>query len=194
SGADSAAAPDYARALNGNVRGLRIGVPESYFFNNVHPEVAAALRRALALLKEMGAGLVDVTVRNAEMCSPASTVILGSESTAFHEKRLKESADLFDPLVRERLEAGAFYSATDYIKALRVRTLLKDEMLRLFQTCDVLMLPAGNAAPKLAEEIVETDVPPNPPPPARPDSFNLANVTGIPAIVLPCGFTAGPPV
>ena len=194
SSADSAAVPDYARALNGNVRGLRIGVPESYFFNNVHPETDAALRRALALLKEMGAGLVDVTVRNAELCSPASAVILGSESAAFHEKRLKGSADLFDPLVRERLEAGAFYSATDYIKALRVRTLLKAEMRRIFQTCDVLMLPAGNAAPKLAEEIVETDVPPNPPPPARPDSFNLANVTGIPAIVLPCGFTAGPPV
>ena len=192
--AASAAVPDYARALSGNVKGLRIGVPASYFFNNVHPETDAALRRALALLKEMGAVLVDVTVRHAELCSPASAVILGSESAAFHEKRLKGSADLFDPLVRERLEAGGFYSATDYIKALRVRTLLKNEMRRVFQTCDVLMLPAGNAAPKLTEEIVETDVLPNPPPPARPDSFNLANVTGIPAIVLPCGFTAGPPV
>jgi aspartyl-tRNA(Asn)/glutamyl-tRNA(Gln) amidotransferase subunit A len=128
------------------------------------------------------------------LCSPASAVILGSESAAFHEKRLKASADLFDPLVRERLEASSFYSATDYIKALRVRTLLKTEMRRVFQTCDVLMLPAGNAAPKLTEEIVETDVPPNPPLPARPDTYNLANVTGIPAIVLPCGFTNGPPV
>ena len=194
SSAASTAVPDYARALTGNVRGLRIGVPTSHFFNNVHPETDASLRRALALLKEMGAGLVDVTVKHAELCSPASAVILGSESAAFHEKRLKENAGLFDPLVRERLEASTFYSATDYIKAMRVRTLLKDEMRRVFQTCDVLMMPAGNAAPKLIQEIVETDVPPNPPPPARPDSFNLANVTGIPAIVLPCGFTTGPPI
>jgi Asp-tRNA(Asn)/Glu-tRNA(Gln) amidotransferase A subunit family amidase len=56
-----------------------------------------------------------------------------------------------------------------------------------------LMLPAGNAAPKLDAEIVDTDAPRNPPLPPRPDSFNIANVTGIPAIVLPCGFTAGPP-
>ena len=194
SSAASVAVPDYARALNGNIKGLRIGVPTSHFFNNVHPDTDAALRHALALLKEMGAVRVDVTVQNAELCSPASAIILGAESAAFHEKRLKRSADLFDPLVRERLEASTFYSATDYIKALRVRTLLKDEMRRVFQTCDVLMLPAGNAAPKLAEEIVETDIPPNPPPPARPDSFNLANITGIPAIVLPCGFTTGPPV
>jgi aspartyl-tRNA(Asn)/glutamyl-tRNA(Gln) amidotransferase subunit A len=186
--------PDYSRALTGNVKGLRIGVPAGYFFNNVHSETDGALRRGLAVLKEMGAVLVDVAVRNAELCSPASAVILGSEAAAFHEKRMKESADLFDPLVRERIEAGTFHSATDYIKALRVRTLLKAEMRRIFQTCDVLMLPAGNAAPKLTEEIVETDIPPDPPLAARPDSFNLANVTGIPAIVLPCGFTSGPPL
>ena len=194
SSAASAAVPDYARALTGNIRGLRIGVPTSHFFNNVHPQTDAALRRALVLLKEMGAVQVDVTVRYAELCSPASAVILGSESAAFHENRLKRSAELLDPLVRERLEAATFYSATDYIKAMRVRTLLKDEMRRIFETCDVLMLPAGNAAPKLADEIADTDIPPNPPPPARPDVFNLANVTGIPAIVLPCGFTNSPPM
>ena len=120
-------------------------------------------------------------------------MILGSESAAFHQKRLAAHADLLDPLVRERLEAGAFYSAVDYLKALRIRTVLIEEMRRVFQTCDALMLPAGNAAPKLEDETVGTDAPRDPPPPPRPDVFNLANVTGIPALVLPCGFTAGPP-
>jgi aspartyl-tRNA(Asn)/glutamyl-tRNA(Gln) amidotransferase subunit A len=106
---------------------------------------------------------------------------------------LKQSAELFEPLVRERLEVATFNSAVDYIKALRVRTVLMEEMRRVFQTCDVLMLPAGNAAPKLDEEIVGTDAPSDTPTSPRPDSFNIANVTGIPAIVLPCGFTAGPP-
>ena len=59
--------------------------------------------------------------------------------------------------------------------------------------CDALMLPAGNAAPKLEEEIVGTDLPPNPPPAPRPDVFNLANLTGVPALVLPCGFTPDSP-
>jgi aspartyl-tRNA(Asn)/glutamyl-tRNA(Gln) amidotransferase subunit A len=181
-------------APGAGVKGMRIGVPTAHFFDKVHPETDRALRRALTVLKEMGAVLMDVTVRNAELCSPASAVILGSESAAFHQKRLEDNADLFDPLVRERLEASSFYSAVDYIKALRIRTMLIAEMRRVFQTCDVLMLPAGNAAPKLIEEIVGTDIPPNPPPPPRPDVFNLANVTGIPSLVLPCGFTAGPPV
>src|SRR5208337_577471 len=135
-----------------------------------------------------------VKVQNAALCGATSSLILDSEAAVFHEKRLKEHADLLDPLVRERLEAGTFNSAVDYIKALRMRTVLMEEMHRVFETCDVLMLPAGNAAPKLDAEIVGTDATPDPPLPPRPDSFNIANVTGIPAIVLPCGFTAGPPV
>ena len=187
------AVPDYAKTLTRNIKGLRIGVPSEYFFNHVDPETEAALRRAISGLKELGAVLVDVSVRNAALASAASSIILSSESAAFHDKRLKQSADLLDPLVRERLEVATFNSAVDYIKALRVRTVLMKEMQRVFQTCDVLMLPAGNAAPKLDAEIVGTDAPRDPPSTPRPDSFNLANVTGIPAIVLPCGFTAGPP-
>ena len=185
--------PDYTKAVAGNVKGLRIGVPAEYFFDHVQPETETALRRALSLLKEQGAALVEVKVQNAALCSAASSMILSSEAAAYHEKRLKESADLLDPLVRERLEAATFHSAADYIKALRIRTVLMEEMQRVFGICDVLMLPAGNAAPKLDEEIVGTDAPSDPPLPPRPDTFNLANVTGIPAIVLPCGFTAGPP-
>ncbi len=192
--ADAAPVPNYVRALSAGVKGLRLGVPSEYFFNNVHPETEAALRRAIDLLVKMGAALVDVKVRDANICGAVSSVILGAESAAFHEKRLEQHAELFDPLVRERLEAGTFHSALDYIKALRLRTVLMDEMRRVFDTCDVLMLPAGNAAPRLEQEIVQTDLPPNPPNPARPDSFNIANVTGIPALVLPCGFTVGPPV
>jgi aspartyl-tRNA(Asn)/glutamyl-tRNA(Gln) amidotransferase subunit A len=185
--------PDYTKALTGSVKGLRIGVPSEYFFDRVHAETEAALRRALSVLKEMGTVLVDFKVRNASLCGAASSIILNSEAAAFHEKRLKENANLFEPLVRERLEVATLNSAVDYIKALRLRTVLMEEMRRVFQTCDILMLPAGNAAPKLDAEIVGTDAPSDPPLPPRPDSFNIANVTGIPAIVLPCGFTAGPP-
>lgn len=185
--------PDYSRALTGKIKGLRLGVPAEYFFEKVHPETEAALRRAIALLKEMGAVPVDVRMRNAALCSAASAVILGSESAAVHGKELASDAGLLEPIVRERLEAGTLYAAVDYIKALRLRTVLMEEVRRIFQSCDVLMLPAGNAAPRIEEEIVGTDGPVTPPRTPRPDSFNMANVAGIPAIVLPCGFTAGPP-
>ena len=191
--ASRAPVPDYTKPLGGAVKGLRIGVPTEHYFDHVHPETDAALRRALSLLRQMGALLVDVKVRNAALCGVVSSTILGSEAAAFHQKRLKTRGNLMEPLVRERLEASSFYSAVDYIKALRLRTVLMEEMRRVFKTCDILMLPAGNAAPKLEEEIAGTDAPPDPPLPPRPDSYNIANVTGIPAIVLPCGFTTGPP-
>jgi len=185
--------PSYAQALAGGVKGLRIGVPTEHFFQHVHPETEAALRAALGLLRAKGAQLIDVKVQQATLCSAASSVILGSESAAYHEKRLQDHPDLLDPLVRERLEAGAFHSALDYLKALRLRTLLIAEMRRVFAQCDVLMLPAGNAAPLLTDEIAGTDAPPVKPRAPRPDTSNLANLTGIPALVLPCGFTSGPP-
>jgi aspartyl-tRNA(Asn)/glutamyl-tRNA(Gln) amidotransferase subunit A len=194
---DAAAAaapmPDYAKSLTGSVKGLRIGVPTEYFFNGINAETEAAVRGAISRLEKLGAALVDVKVGNAALAGPASWVILMSEAAAFHEQRLKENADRFEPLVRERLEIATFNSAVDYIKALRVRTLLMEEMRRVFRTCDVLALPAGNAAPLLDAEIVGTDAPSGPPSPPRPDSWTIANMTGVPAIVLPCGFTAGPP-
>ena len=76
---------------------------------------------------------MEVKVDNASLCSAASSIILNSEAAAFHEKRLKESADLLEPLVRERLEVATFNSAVDYIKALRIRTVLMEEMRRVFQ-------------------------------------------------------------
>jgi aspartyl-tRNA(Asn)/glutamyl-tRNA(Gln) amidotransferase subunit A len=187
------AVPDYSKALTGNIKGLRIGVVTEHFFENVHPETDAALRSALSKLKEMGATQVEVKVRNAVLCGAISSTILNSEAAVFHEKRLKHQADLLEPLVRERLEVATFNAAVDYIKAQRMRTVLTEEMRRVFQACDVLMLPSGNAAPRLDAELDSTDAPTDPPIAPRPDTYNLANLTGIPAIVLPCGFTAGPP-
>lgn len=120
-----------------------------------------------------------------------SAVLLGSECAAFHQKRLKEHGELLDALVRERLEASTFYSAIGYIQALRLRTVLMDEARRLFEMIDVLMLPAGNVASKLKEETVGSDIPRDTFSKLRPDSFQFANVTGIPLLLVPCGFTAG---
>jgi aspartyl-tRNA(Asn)/glutamyl-tRNA(Gln) amidotransferase subunit A len=187
------AVPPYAKSLSLPLNGLRLGVAREHFFVNVQPEVDAALDQALRKFSELGAQVSEVTIPNAALCSTASAVILGAESAAYHEQRLKQSAHLLEPLVRERLEAGSCYSAVDYLKALRLRAVLIEAVRQLFRRVDVLFLPAGNPAPKLDTEIVETDIPPNPPPAPRPDVFNLANMTGIPALIVPCGFTSGEP-
>jgi aspartyl-tRNA(Asn)/glutamyl-tRNA(Gln) amidotransferase subunit A len=138
----------------------------------------------------MGAVLVDVNVANAELIGPASAVIRLSEAASFHEKRLTEHADLFEPMVRQNLEAASFYSAVDYIKALRLRTVFMEEVRRVFEQCDVMAAPVANPAPKLDPEAARSDAASKS---SAADTFDLGNMTGIPAIVLPCGFTAGPP-
>ena len=67
-----------------------------------------------------------------------------AEAAQFHEKRLRETPQLFNPIIRERLDAARFYSATDYIKALRVRTLLM--MAKALAQCDVIAVPEQHEA------------------------------------------------
>jgi aspartyl-tRNA(Asn)/glutamyl-tRNA(Gln) amidotransferase subunit A len=200
SGADaldgSAAAepvPDFTKALTGEIKGLRIGVPTKYFFDGIEDETAATVRTALAKLTEMGAVLVDVNIANAELIGPASAVIRLSEAASFHEKRLREHAELFEPLVRQNLEVASFYSALDYIRAVRMRSVFIDEVRRVFERCDVMAAPVANPAPKLQPETARSEAATKSPASSPADTFNLGNMTGIPAIVVPCGFTAGPP-
>jgi aspartyl-tRNA(Asn)/glutamyl-tRNA(Gln) amidotransferase subunit A len=200
SGADpldgSAAAepvPDFTKSLTGDVKGLRIGVPTKYFFDGIADEPAAAVHAALRKLTELGAVLVDVNVANAELIGPASAVIRMSEAASFHEKRLKEHAELFEPMVRQNLEVASFYSALDYIRAVRMRSVFIDEMRRVFELCDVMAAPVANPAPKLEPEAPRSEVATKSPASSPADTFNLGNMTGIPAIVFPCGFTSGQP-
>jgi aspartyl-tRNA(Asn)/glutamyl-tRNA(Gln) amidotransferase subunit A len=184
--------PDYTTSLSGNVQGLRIGVPSNYFFDGFDDEAVAAVRAALAVLKELGAELIDVTIGHSELAA-ASSIIRLSEAASYHEKRMAEHADLFEPMVRESLEAATFYSAVDYVKAMRLRTVLMEEVRRVFGLCDVIAVPAHNAAPKLEPDNPPPGTAAKPPAPRLPDTFNIGNMTGIPAIVQPCGFTSGPP-
>jgi aspartyl-tRNA(Asn)/glutamyl-tRNA(Gln) amidotransferase subunit A len=188
--------PDYAAGLASGVKGLRIGVPKSYFFDGASPEVDGAVRAAVSVLGTLGARVVDVDVPHAELAGSAGWIVAMAEASAFHEKRLRETPELFDPLVRERLEVAKFYSATDYIKALRVRTVLQSEMARVFESCDVMAVPGSTSvASKLDdEEAARSDVKRGSTSSAfRGGNTFLGNMTGLPAVTVPCGFTKGPP-
>jgi aspartyl-tRNA(Asn)/glutamyl-tRNA(Gln) amidotransferase subunit A len=188
--------PDYSRALTGDIRGVRVGVPTRFFADGLAAEIDRAYRAALKTIQGLGAALVDVDVPHAEYATNAGWIVAMAEAAAFHEQRLEASPQLFDPIVRERLDAARFYAATDYIKAQRVRTLLMQEMATVFTLCDVMAVPAGTALPGLLEppEAAGTDVKTG----SKPGRFRggttfLGNMTGLPALVLPCGFSAGPP-
>ncbi len=189
------AVPDYMRSLTGNVKGLRIGVPTNYFFDNINPQTVAAVRAAIATLEKMGARVVEVTVPHAELAGSAGWVVAMAEAACFHEQRLKHTPELFDPVVRERLDAARFYPATDYIKSLRVRSMLMESMRRVFETCDVMAVPSGNPATRLeAAAVAASDVKPgSTATPFRAGNTFIGNMTGLPAIVIPCGFTTDAP-
>lgn len=188
--------PDYMRSLSEGVKGLRIGVPRDYFFDGVNPEEVAATREAIKLLEGMGATTVDVAVPHADLAASAGWIIAMAEGACFHEQRLKEKPELFDPLVRERLEAAKFYPATDYIKSQRIRTLLMQEMEAVFRTCDVMAVPGGSPASKLpSKEEAASDVKPgSSASPYRGGNTFIGDMTGMPGLVIPCGFTKALPV
>jgi aspartyl-tRNA(Asn)/glutamyl-tRNA(Gln) amidotransferase subunit A len=188
--------PDYVGALHSGIKGLRVGLPERHFSEGMHTDVEKAYRQAVAVIATLGATIVSVDIPHANLATPAGNLIAMAEAATFHDKRLREAPELFDPLVRERLETAGFYLATDYIKAQRLRTLLSTEILDALNRCDVIAVPAYPRLPARVEspEAARTDVAAG----ASSETYRasnsyIANMTGIPALVLPCGFSSGAP-
>lgn len=185
--------PAYAAGLGGDLKGVRVGVPKRHFAA-AEPEVQAAVDAAVRQIADLGATLVEVDVPHALYAPSAGFILTLTEAAAFHEKRMAESPGLFDPIIRERMEAARFYTALDYIKAQRIRSVLMDEMAQVFETCDVMATPgaAGVAGMLDPPELAATDVRPGSQAPTfRPGVTFLANMTGLPALALPCGFSGG---
>ncbi len=182
--------PNYAAALTGDIRGVRIGVPRNYFFDDVQPPVAAAVRTAIALLESQGARLVDVDIPDAEHLVPTFFSIVIPEAATYHQATFRERGAEYGDDVRFLLETGELFLATTYITAQRSRAAFKNSFREVFQNIDVLATPAvpvtaarvGQAAYRFRdrEEPVFAAF-------ARfCCPFNLA---GLPAASVPCGFS-----
>jgi aspartyl-tRNA(Asn)/glutamyl-tRNA(Gln) amidotransferase subunit A len=185
--------PDFTAELDAGVSGLTIGVPTNYYTDRVDPEVAQAVSAATALLEAQGARLREVTIPLAEYIPPTEWAIMLPEASAYHQGMLREKADLYGDDVRLYLEAGELVLATDYIKALRARTLIQQAWREMFESIDVLI------APTLPTPAFHVDNPqitwPDGSTEAATDAYVRlsapANVTGLPALSVPCGFTTG---
>jgi aspartyl-tRNA(Asn)/glutamyl-tRNA(Gln) amidotransferase subunit A len=185
------AIPDYTSALTGDVRGLRIGMPKEYFEAPLDPQVRKAVQDAVSLLESMGAEVKEVSFPMFNESQAISSTVLMSEATAFHRDLLeKDGHQLYEP-VRQRLEAGLFISAADYLRAQQARTLLDQEGRRLLDDVDLL---AGPTEPVTAPEILAPRVF------AGEQEIGVVgaltqytrpyNINGFPAISVPCGFSS----
>ena len=182
---------DYTGGLEAGVRGLRIGVPRNYFFEHVDEEVEARVRAALDALAGAGAALVEVEIPFAAQIMAVEFGLCLPEASAYHREMLRERADLYQEDVRTFLQAGELVPATDYITALRVRQKIKQAWAALFAGIDVLIGPAV-AAPATRRDQDSVKWPDGTVEPVTPVFVRLsapANVTGLPSVALPCGFT-----
>ena len=188
--------PDYTTALTGDVRGLRIGVPKEYYEAPLDPQVGQGVRDALGLLESMGAVVTEISFPMFLQSQPISTAILMAEASTYHRDLLAKDADKIYPPVRLRLEAGLFISAADYLRAQQGRALFDKQVQGLLAEVDLLAGPTEPVtAPKLLETRVQVGEHSVGTVPALTQYTRPFNITGSPAITIPCGFSdAGLPI
>jgi len=184
--------PDYSAGLGQGVKGLRVGVPTNYFFDNVEPEVQEAVRAAYAKLAELGAELVEVALPMPEQIMAVEFAICLPEASAYHSRMLRETPDDYNDDVRAFLDAGEMVPATTYIQALRVRNLLQQGFRKLYDSVDVIVAPtvAATAVKAGTESITWQDGTEEPLSSVYVRLSAPANVTGLPSLSVPCGFSS----
>ena len=181
--------PDYTTALTGDIRGLRIGVVKEYFETEIDPSVAELTQQAIAVLGELGAEIVDVSLPLYEYAQPISNAILSAEATAAHRDVLLSDGDKMYPQVRERLEEGLFISAAEYLRAQQARQVFCQQVAGLLESVDLLAGPVEPVtAPKILERRIEIGGQALPAVPMLTKYTRVYNITGSPAISVPCGF------
>ncbi|WP_239648607.1 amidase [Nocardiopsis chromatogenes] len=193
----SALAPEWAGEAAGEqepdggapLEGLRVGVPQDYFFDRVDPDVEAAVRRATDRLVELGARPVGVQVPMGRYVQAAHWGLMVPEASAYHEPTLRTAPELYGPDVRALLEAGTAVTAADHLRAQRARTAMARAWARLFTGVDLVAAPT---VPVTAVRAGQEEV-------AWPDGTTEgvadayvrlcapANLTGGPALTLPVG-------
>jgi aspartyl-tRNA(Asn)/glutamyl-tRNA(Gln) amidotransferase subunit A len=187
--------PPFTRLVEGGVRGLRLGIPREFFWSPVHPEVAARVRGAIQALEREGAVLQEVSLPCMEYAPSVQAAIILAEAAAYHRPRLRTHYAEYGPGVRMRLLQGLFVNGCDYLDAQRGRRLIRREYLRCLEEVDALVTPAVPIpAPRISQEAVDVEGFSAPPQFFLVRNTFVFNLTGLPAVSVPCGLAAGLPV
>lgn len=175
--------PDYASALDGNVKGLVIGVPTRWLEEEAPPTPATmkAFEAALDVFRDLGASVRPVTLPPIEQFDDAKKTIAVCELFAIHAADLRQRPELFGASLRYRIISGGLVRAEDYIRAMRLRTDLARSLQAVMTTVDLLMLPTGEPAGKL-EPVPHSSLF------TRPSLTAAFNVGGNPALSVCSGF------
>ena len=203
--------PDYAAALDGKIKGLKLGLPKEYMIGGLDPEVKAAVDAAVKQYEKLGAEIVEISLPHTDYAVATYYIIATAEASAnlarFDGIRYGarvEGADPielysktrgagFGPEVKRRIILGTYvlssgYYDAYYLRAQKVRTLIRNDFLKAFETVDAIVTPTTpTAAFKIGEKSDD------PLQMYLSDIFTIScNLAGICGISLPCGFTKSP--
>jgi len=190
-------ATDHRPAAGTDLTGLRVGVPRTYYFDHIDPEIEAAVRRAIDQLQALGAHLVEVEIPMTRYIQATQWGLMVSEATAYHEVTLRTVPELYQADVRILLEAGELMPAGDYLRAQRSRTLMRQEWGHMLREVDVIAAPAVPATAVRAgqETITWADGTVEGVSDAYVRLSSPANITGVPSLSVPVGHdTTGLPI
>lgn len=184
-------AEDYVRSLCSEPTAVRLGVCPPFFFDNLHPEVLDAVRGAIRTLETRWGAVREVVWPSLEHSSLVGTVVAFVEASSYHEDWIRSRPGDYEREVLQRLRMGMMFLATDYLRCQRIRQKILEEASEVFRQIDVLVYPTlPFTGAKIGAESVRTgkgeeDV--------RSASIRFnrpANLTGYPALSLPCGFSS----
>ncbi len=184
-------AQDYTRLIGQSIRGTVIGVPSSYYFEDVQEEVEQQVRNALNAFEELGAEIRVIDLPHIRQYALAQQIILRSEAYAVHEALLREHPDQYDLEVRERLLTGQDEKAHAYIHAQQLKHAAVEEFMHALKQADVMVAPT---LPILPPDIGQRQVSIQ----GNEEHVRAAltrltgptNFTGLPSLSVPCGFSA----
>jgi aspartyl-tRNA(Asn)/glutamyl-tRNA(Gln) amidotransferase subunit A len=176
-----------ARAVP-HVRGRRFGMLAGYFVERLEPGVRTAFQAACKRLEEAGAVLDEIAIAHADTIAPVYLAIVFAEAAVFHGPTLDAVPERYSPGVRMRLETGRYVLAEDYLRALSGREVLRAAVDGALSGADALLLPTlPIEAPRIGEASLTIDGTTEPVRNLMLRCTQPFNVTGHPAITVPCG-------
>lgn len=182
--------PSFSQQAARGVRGLRIGIPRRYFYDEAEEIVESTVLKAAAVLEGLGAELVDIDIQYIEHAATASGILHLAEAAAYHDDVFSEHPELYTPETRRNLELGSYVLAKDYLHAQRYRRLLGLSFKEAFRHVDAIVTPTISllATPIEQERLMirgkEKSVHQS-----MLHNTEPIDLTGLPALSVPCGFS-----